>query len=189
MTKYLVLLGFTIVTAAAQRPSYAGSGPVGIPKVAARFQNTAANSATGTDLSNRLGSDNASSTIIIPTDARGDEDLVERLETWPRENQPFWLINAEHIEKQKHPNGMTNSGGQGSSQASLNNRNNFAQNRFTSDSVEPVADGNQSSQNRGSTSSQQLGNDTENSFTVFRNNQLKTYVYDPVSDSWILRRS
>lgn len=53
-------------------------------------------------VNNRLGEDG--STEKIPVDARGDYDLVKRLEQWPREHRPFWLLNAEAIEAARSRN-------------------------------------------------------------------------------------
>ncbi|VEN49974.1 unnamed protein product [Callosobruchus maculatus] len=38
----------------------------------------------------------------IPVDALGDHKLVQRVNTWPKENRPFWLINAEQIERHRN---------------------------------------------------------------------------------------
>lgn len=94
---FFVLLAVSSI--AAQRGSYAGTGPIGKPGLASRFRDDS-ESTTAASLSNRLGE--GGSTERIPVDARGDHDLVHRLNQWPRENRPFWLINAEHIEAQRN---------------------------------------------------------------------------------------
>lgn len=86
--------------AMAQRPTYAGSGPIGRPELASRFRDP--NEVSTVAVNNRLGEDG--STEKIPVDARGDYDLVKRLEQWPREHRPFWLLNAEAIEAARSRN-------------------------------------------------------------------------------------
>lgn len=83
----------------AQRPSYAGRRPIGRPELASRFREE--NETTTVNLNNRLS---GGSTEKIPVDARGDYDLVNRLQEWPREHRPFWLINAEAIEAHRNQN-------------------------------------------------------------------------------------
>lgn len=95
----------------AQRPTYAGTSAHGYPELASRFQNTdddqnSTNVIATNGIANRLGEDDQPPQNI-PTDARGDVNLVNRLNQWPRENRPFWLLNADHIEKHRHPDGNT----------------------------------------------------------------------------------
>ncbi|KAJ8930878.1 hypothetical protein NQ314_016298 [Rhamnusium bicolor] len=101
----LMIFGCIVTVAVAQRPPYAGSSPKGYPLLASRFQDTSSDSAPVPDntIANRIGDENSGTTIKLPVDARGDADLVMRLNQWPRDNRPFWLINAEHIEKQRNP--------------------------------------------------------------------------------------
>lgn len=87
------------MTAAAQRPSFAGTSPKGFPSLADRFKDPN-DSAT---LENRIG-EITSTTGRIPVDALGDGQLVNRLNQWPRENRPFWLLNADHIEASRNTN-------------------------------------------------------------------------------------
>lgn len=97
----------------AQRPSYAGFNPIGVPQLASRFKDNSTSTSTTTtesNLANRIGADETT-TVKLPVDARGDADLVNRISQWPRENQPFWLINAEHIEKHRNPQGQGKSRG------------------------------------------------------------------------------
>lgn len=82
-----------IIIASAQRPSYAGISPKGYPNLAERFKDPNKSET----IENRFG-DATSTTGRIPVDALGDEKLVNRLNQWPRENRPFWLLNADHIE-------------------------------------------------------------------------------------------
>ncbi|XP_063706049.1 uncharacterized protein LOC134835115 [Culicoides brevitarsis] len=41
------------------------------------------------------------STDPIPVNAHGDRGLVDRIALMPRENQPFWYINAKALEAQR----------------------------------------------------------------------------------------
>lgn len=101
----------------AQRPSYASSGPIGRPGLASRFKDDNASSTT-VAVVNRVGEDG--STQKIPVDARGDVDLVNTLNTWEREHQPFWLLNADHIEKARN---TTRGTGQISNRDQFNSQN------------------------------------------------------------------
>lgn len=107
-----------MITINAQRPGYL-SGPVGYPGLANRFKDDSATT-TALDLNNRIGEQDGT-TIKIPIDARGDVDLVNRLNDWPRENRPFWFINAEHIENHRNPQRNTQ-------QPSLQDRSDTQQN-------------------------------------------------------------
>lgn len=112
-------MGLTFTVVYAQRPSYAGFSPVGVPQLASRFienststsSTTASTTTASTELANRNEEDGTSTstttTMRLPVDARGDADLVNRISQWPRENQPFWFINAEHIEKHRNPQGTS----------------------------------------------------------------------------------
>lgn len=91
----------------AQRPSYAGTSVKGYPELASRFGGP--DSTVG--VANRIGEQDGP-TPKIPTDARGDVDLVNRLNQWPRENRPFWLLNSDHIERHRRPNGQQRIGQQ-----------------------------------------------------------------------------
>lgn len=73
---------------------------MGYPGLASRFRDDDAESTTADDLASRFGE--GGTTPKIPVDARGDHDLVNRLNTWPREHRPFWVLNADHIEAQRN---------------------------------------------------------------------------------------
>nr|CAH7767439.1 unnamed protein product [Callosobruchus chinensis] len=45
-----------------------------------------------------LNATNCSSTVTYSPDHK----LVQRVNTWPKENRPFWLINAEQIERHRN---------------------------------------------------------------------------------------
>ncbi|KAK9758484.1 hypothetical protein QE152_g365 [Popillia japonica] len=105
--KFLIALLPIIATTMSQRPPYAGSRPIGVPELHNRFRTEETASTTPVPLGNRLGegSNNQIANEKIPVDALGDRELVDRLQQWPRENQPFWLLNAEAIEahRQRQP--------------------------------------------------------------------------------------
>ena len=84
----------------AQRPSYAGTRPIGRPELASRFRDSD-ESTSNVNFENRLG--NEENSERIPIDARGDYDLVQRVKQWPRENQPFWVLNSDQIEAHRNP--------------------------------------------------------------------------------------
>nr|XP_022914906.1 uncharacterized protein LOC111425232 [Onthophagus taurus] len=98
--KLLIVLLPLITISLAQRPSYAGTRPIGKPELASRFRDPNEETSTIT-LGSRLG-ENSGTTSRIPVDARGDNELVDRLNEWPRENRPFWLLNFEQIENQRN---------------------------------------------------------------------------------------
>ncbi|KAL3289416.1 hypothetical protein HHI36_022841 [Cryptolaemus montrouzieri] len=122
---FFVVLSSIVMVAYAQRPSYASSGPIGRPGLANRFKSNTTSSSTNTTVSfeNRLGENG--STPKIPVDARGDLDLVNTLNSWDRDHQPFWFINADHIEKARNTTRVPGSSGQnqGGQNSQLENRN------------------------------------------------------------------
>ncbi|KAK5649563.1 hypothetical protein RI129_000592 [Pyrocoelia pectoralis] len=104
----IIVMLFSITMA--QRPNYL-AGPT-YPQLANRFRNDNDETTTA-NLNNRLGEIDGT-TEKIPVDARGDVDLVHRIAQWPRQNIPYWYLNAEHIERQRNPQGTRpqNSDGQ-----------------------------------------------------------------------------
>ncbi|KAJ3640014.1 hypothetical protein Zmor_003337 [Zophobas morio] len=99
--KFLVVLVAIFAATMAQRPMYAGSRPIGRPDLASRFRDP--NEESTVAVFNRVGEDGT--TAKIPVDARGDAVLVDRLNQWPREHRPFWLLNADHIEASRNSQG------------------------------------------------------------------------------------
>ncbi|KAF5299460.1 hypothetical protein FQR65_LT01040 [Abscondita terminalis] len=97
-----LIIAVLFAIAEAQRPGYI-QGPT-YPQLANRFKTDNDDATTAVNVVNRLGEIDGT-TKKIPVDARGDSELVDRVNTWPRENRPFWLINAEHIEKHRNPQG------------------------------------------------------------------------------------
>ncbi|KAK4881180.1 hypothetical protein RN001_004499 [Aquatica leii] len=100
--KLLIVMVVVIEMVITQRPNYLSGSSY--PQLANRFkpENT---EATTIGFNNRLG-ENSGTTEKIPVDARGDAELINRIKTWPRENVPFWVLNADHIEN--HRNMPTN---------------------------------------------------------------------------------
>lgn len=96
----MVVLVPLLAITTAQRPSYAGSSVKGYPELASRFGGSDAAANDNFGVANRIGEQDGP-TPKIPTDARGDVALVNRLNQWPRDNRPFWLLNSDHIEKQR----------------------------------------------------------------------------------------
>ncbi|CAH0589133.1 unnamed protein product [Chrysodeixis includens] len=83
MADYKIILAVTILIAVvnAQRPFYAGLSPIGYPAV------------EGGLITNRFGEDTP-----YPIDARGDGNLINRLNQLPVDNQPFWYLNWRQYE-------------------------------------------------------------------------------------------
>ncbi|KAF2905024.1 hypothetical protein ILUMI_01152 [Ignelater luminosus] len=97
--KFAIVILSVVATALAQRPWYAGSGPIGYPGLAPRFKTDGDSeppvAANPNDYYNVPPTG-------IPIDAHGDVALVNRLNTWSRQNRPFWLLNAEQIEAHRN---------------------------------------------------------------------------------------
>lgn len=72
------------------RAGYAGVLPKG-----PQFQNVHNNFRNGTDLGSRGGFSDPSATVKSV-----DDKAKEIYQTWPRENQPFSVVNAGHIDQQ-----------------------------------------------------------------------------------------
>nr|CAI5823910.1 unnamed protein product [Callosobruchus analis] len=77
---------------------YAGTSVKGVPELASRFRKPA----DDVSVLNRAAVEDRVMTEPIPVDALGDHRLVQRVNTWPKENRPFWLINAEQIERHRN---------------------------------------------------------------------------------------
>lgn len=84
MAIYKFVLAFTVLIAvvAAQRPFYAGLRPIGYPEVESQSL-----------LSNRFGEDEDQ-----PIEARGDGNLINRLNQLPIDSRPFWYLNWRQYE-------------------------------------------------------------------------------------------
>lgn len=82
MANFKIFVILSVVSAvAAQRPFYAGSRPIGYPQL------------EESALSNRFGDD-----APIPLEARGDRNLVNRIEQLPLESRPFWYLNSKQYD-------------------------------------------------------------------------------------------
>lgn len=73
-----IVLTFTLLCALtyAQRPFYAGSRPIGYPQISSNA------------LFNRFGE-----SADAPIEARGDANLINRLNQMPVDKRPFWFVN------------------------------------------------------------------------------------------------
>ncbi|KAL1492936.1 hypothetical protein ABEB36_011099 [Hypothenemus hampei] len=109
---YYLTLMVVLGMASAQRPTYAGSSPKGYPDLGNRFRNPDEDDGVSVEvevgLENRIGESDDGSTQKIPADARGDAVLVNRLNQWPREHRPFWLLNSDHLDKHRNANVQKN---------------------------------------------------------------------------------
>ncbi|XP_057653000.1 uncharacterized protein LOC130891924 [Diorhabda carinulata] len=153
--KFFVVIAVFIVATSAQRPSFAGSGP--------KSSILGSSGSTSTvNLNSRFNTVDSTSERI-PIDARGDVDLVNRIKTWPRENWPYWYVNAEVIEKQRGTPARTNVGTKSSDTALIKNR--FG----------------------GGSGQIQVKNKL--SFDTFIDNKQKTYEYDPLTDAWYAKKN
>ncbi|KAF2905022.1 hypothetical protein ILUMI_01150 [Ignelater luminosus] len=101
--KLLLVLSALLAVTLAQRGDFAGRGPIGYPGLAARFRNDDDDNSVSTPSNVGSRFNDNRPTERIPIDARGDADLVNRLNSWPRETRPFWILNAEQIEASRNP--------------------------------------------------------------------------------------
>lgn len=76
--KLMLVFSALFAIAMAQRPFYAGSRPIGYPETPTP------------QLSNRFGDDTP-----LPLEARGDRNLVYRIQQLPVDSQPFWYLNSK----------------------------------------------------------------------------------------------
>ncbi|XP_075980212.1 uncharacterized protein LOC142979265 [Anticarsia gemmatalis] len=79
--KYILALTVLIAVVKAQRPFYAGLRPIGVPAVETDL------------LSNRFGEDED-----LPIEARGDANLINRINELPVDSRPFWYLNWRQYE-------------------------------------------------------------------------------------------
>nr|XP_023018879.1 uncharacterized protein LOC111507765 [Leptinotarsa decemlineata] len=158
--KSVVLLCTILAAVSAQRPSFAGSRPIGVPDVASRFKDTESSGSAGTQLPNRFNTGAETTSSSLPIERQWQQ-------YWPRENQPFSVVNEEHIRRQLYPTGAKRISAQDVSTNSLGQ--------------------NPTVNNRGSFNV--ANEDSPDKFTVFKNNQLVTYVHDPLSDTWYSRKN
>ncbi|KAJ9584694.1 hypothetical protein L9F63_020955 [Diploptera punctata] len=85
----------------AQRSFYASNHKGNYPQLLPRFGATDDNN---TKLANRIGEENEDNTTTTgsnPSDAVHDSAEVNRVASWPKDRQPFWYINQQHINNQR----------------------------------------------------------------------------------------
>lgn len=75
--KIVAILLLMATLTIAQRPFYAGSAPIGYPQMNNDIL-----------LSNRFGEDEP-----LPIEAKGDRNLINRIESLPVDSRPFWYLN------------------------------------------------------------------------------------------------
>ncbi|KAF2905023.1 hypothetical protein ILUMI_01151 [Ignelater luminosus] len=102
--KYTLIFVLSLIAiASAQRPWYAGTRPIGYPDLGSRFKEDGDVNQAPSRIPNLNDYYNVPPKGI-PIDAHGDIDLVNRLNSWPRQNRPFWILNAEQIEAHRNTN-------------------------------------------------------------------------------------
>ncbi|XP_045500487.1 uncharacterized protein LOC123697953 [Colias croceus] len=79
--KIIIALALIIALSGAQRPFYAGLRPIGYPEVESN------------SLNNRFGEDSGA-----PIEARGDGNLINRLNQLPEDRRPFWFLNSKQYD-------------------------------------------------------------------------------------------
>lgn len=81
-----------------QRAPFAGSRPNGYKD---KLQS---NNASNNGIADRFGENTGvtGTTEKLPHLALGDREIVDRLNTFPVDQRPFWLVNAQAIEDQKN---------------------------------------------------------------------------------------
>ncbi|XP_074098295.1 uncharacterized protein LOC141526982 [Cotesia typhae] len=106
MNKYFLVLAVSIVVVQSQRPPYAGTSDH-LPAVLPQYQtsNQILNPSEGQNVTatdNRINIQTNSPQILnLPVDAHGDIDLINRIQSWPKESQPFWYLNWKQIEEHR----------------------------------------------------------------------------------------
>lgn len=96
-----------VMVVSGQRAPFAGSRPTGYKdKLQTNNANTATNTVDNTVIADRFGGNTnnvvAGTTERLPHLALGDRDIVDRLNGFPVDQRPFWLVNAAAIEAQKN---------------------------------------------------------------------------------------
>jgi len=108
-----------------QRAPFAGSRPNGYKD---KLQINTGTNANNNGIADRFGENSVviGTTEKLPNLALGDREIVDRLNTFPVDQRPFWLVNAQAIEAQKN---------QGSPSTPSNQNAGGIVNRFGSGSV------------------------------------------------------
>ncbi|XP_073996270.1 uncharacterized protein [Rhodnius prolixus] len=86
----LVFVLLIVCSTEAQRSPYVPR-PVDYPGVLSRFGSTT----TPEPLASRFGSVNPSVPSLY------DQKTIDMVSTWPKDKQPFWYLNSEHIAKHR----------------------------------------------------------------------------------------
>jgi len=100
MNQLVAIIPFmcAVLVISAQRAPFAGSRPNGYKD---KLQ---INNGNNNGIADRFGENTGTigTTEKLPNLALGDREIVDRLNTLPVDQRPFWLINAEAIEAQKN---------------------------------------------------------------------------------------
>lgn len=90
-----------VLMTSGQRAPFAGSRPNGYKD---KLQSNNANNANNNGIADRFGENTGvtGTTEKLPHLALGDREIVDRLNTFPVDQRPFWLVNAQAIEDQKN---------------------------------------------------------------------------------------
>lgn len=117
MNRLLAIASFmcVVLVASGQRAPFAGSRPNGYKDKLQTDNANTANTANNNVIADRFGGNTntgvTGTTEKLPHLALGDKEIVDRLNTLPVDQRPFWLVNAEAIEAQKNqgrPSNPTN---------------------------------------------------------------------------------
>lgn len=94
--KNWAVLSVLFVLTMAQRSPYAGNFQHGYPEVLPIYLTETSLNA---NVAQRLGepADEISPLSYEPYNPYEDQALLDRIATWPKENQPFWYVNRESI--------------------------------------------------------------------------------------------
>ncbi|KPI98643.1 hypothetical protein RR46_04616 [Papilio xuthus] len=100
MISLYLIFALLVATSVCQRPSYAGSRPIGYPALEEIPEEP---TSARVDSKMALGTTTMSTpirttTVRLPIEALGDRRLVETLLKLPLDKQPFWLLNWKKLE-------------------------------------------------------------------------------------------
>lgn len=90
-----------VLMTSGQRAPFAGSRPNGYKD---KLQSNNANNSNNNGIADRFGENTGvtGTTEKLPHLALGDREIVDRLNSFPVDQRPFWLVNAQAIEAQKN---------------------------------------------------------------------------------------
>ncbi|XP_069692715.1 uncharacterized protein [Periplaneta americana] len=96
-TSICILIIAVTAMAFPQTSFYAGNRKQSYPQVLSRF-----GGGDDTNVDNRFGDTNTASTNTpVTEESFRDPEIVNRVASWPKERQPFWYINSQHIDSQR----------------------------------------------------------------------------------------